>query len=477
MNTATELSESKRRLLEQYLKGNLVHEAGDRSAILPVPRDRHAPLSLAQEQLFLRAQATAGMPPLYNESITVYRDGSLDVSALERSLAEIIRRHEAWRTTFEVVDGHLIQVVHPAPETISLPVIDLRGSPSGLDAITEVVRRPFDLSRAPLYRPFLTRLADEQYRLYLAEHQIIIDGVTAYQVLYPELVSLYNSFSEGRQSSLPELPVQFSDFAHWQRKNLTPKVLDAQLAYWRRQFSGPLPILQWPNDFTRPLSQTFRGQIHSWSYNKPLSDAVAALSQRLNVTLFASLMAAFVTLLYSYTGQEDMIVGTVVPAGRDRSEVQGLMGYFLNPVGIRTQLAGNLSFLDILQQVRKRMLEALANDDVPFEQVAAALHLPPDPSRNPIFQVAASLEPTIPNVGPGWDMTPMDLQNGGSRWDLYFVWDKRDEGIFGRVQYNPDLFAATTVSKMVDDFESLLELVTRNSNTTLSEIFRAIRRS
>ncbi len=475
ISETTHLSEAKRALLEKYLRGEIVKAGIDGSLIGAKPRTELAPLSLAQEQLWIRAQVSGGMPLFYNESITIHRTGALDVSALEQGLTEVIRRHEIWRTTFEIVGGHPVQVIHPAP-TVSLPVLDLRNladpdrEPHALRLATKDLRRPFDLSHGPLLRPTLVRLSDHKYRLHMAVHQIILDGVTAYQVFFPELVALYNAFSTGKSSSLPKSPIQYSDYAYWQRRWFQKERLAGQLEYWRRQFAGELPKLPWPNDYPRPAKESFSGAIYPFALPKSLAEAVKALSQNQNVTLFATLMSAFTCLLHLYTKEEDIIVGTVTPAGRDRSEVQGSMGYFLNPVGIRTDLSDNPSFCELLRRMREAILGALSHDDVPFELVVHDLGCGSDPSRNAIFQVAASLEPSVPDVGSGWDLTPMDLESGGAKWDLYFVWEDRAQGITGRVQYNPDLFRISTITGMLDDFRRLLQTVADHPQTRLSDL-------
>lgn len=470
------LSEAKRAVLEKYLHGHLVDAGTDGRTIVPKPPNQLAQLSLAQEELWIRAQLSVGLSLCYNESITIHRRGALNVDALERALTEVIRRHEIWRTTFETVKGRPVQVINPAPTFISLPVLDLshlanaEREPEALRLASEELRRPFDLNRGPLFRATLVRLSDDEHRLFMAVHQIILDGVTAYQVLFPELVELYNAFSTGRSPVLPKLPIQYSDYAYWQRRWFQEKRLAGQLGYWQRQLAGELPKLQWPNDYVRPVNPSFRGRIYPFVLPKSLADAIKAVSQKENVTLFVTLMTAFASLLHCYTGQSDIIVGTVTPAGRDGSEVQGLMGYFLNPVGIRTDLSGNPAVCELLQSTREAILGALSHDDVPFEHVADALSSGRDPTCTPIFQVAASLEPSLPHVGPGWDLTPMDLESGGARWDLYFVWEDRAEGITGRVQYNPDLFKISTITAMIADFRVVLETVAHNPAIHISDL-------
>jgi non-ribosomal peptide synthetase component F len=205
-----------------------------------------------------------------------------------------------------------------------------------------------------------------------------------------------------------------------------------------------------------------------------VSAKLKTLAQRHNVTLFATLMAAFAALLHAYTGQSDIIIGTVAPTGRDRSETQTVMGYFLNPVAIRVDSSNNPPFSALLQQTQETILAALANADVPFERVAAALTGETDPSCLPVAQIAASLEPPVPDAGPGWDFTPMDVESGGTKWDLYFVWEDRASGISGRVQYNPDLFRSSTVIGMVQDFQDLLGLILSDPDTRASALAERI---
>jgi aspartate racemase len=224
------------------------------------------------------------------------------------------------------------------------------------------------------------------------------------------------------------------------------------------QRSSALPATPFAASFTRSPSP------------KELADDVKTLSQLQNTTLFATLMAAFMYLLHHYSRQGDIIVGTVVPAGRDQLETQGLMGYFLNPVALRADMSDNPPFSVLLWRIRQLILEALAHDDVPFEEVAKALGSKADPSRTPILQVAAALEPAVPEVGPGRDLTPMDLQSGGTRWDMYFVWEDRPIGITGRVQFNPDHLELPTITRMLRDFVTLLAAVTRAPQIRLSDL-------
>lgn len=474
MPDAVQLSEAKRDLLNKYLNGRGAAAASP-SVITRRTRKNFAPLSLGQQQIWVNAQKS-DVPPFYNESITIHRRGPLDPAVLERSLVEILRRHEAWRTIFDVCNGQLVQIIREAPTSLPLPVVDLRAleeterERQALSLAKADVLRPFDLREGPLFRAILLRFSEDEYRLYVAAHQIIIDGVTAYQVLLPELVALYEAFSEGGPSPLPDPPVQCADFAIWQRDWLQGEELAAQLAFWRTQLEGAPPVLRWPNGCTRPARQTFRGAIRPFTLSADLSKEVNEFSRSEGVTLFVTLMTGFFALLHCYTRQDDLIVGTVSPSGRKRLEVQGLMGYFLNPVPLRVDLSGDPTIRELLSRVRRVSIGALSHDDVPFEHLVETLRPEPDPSRNPLFQVAASLEPFMPDLGPSWNLTPMDIESGGARWDLYMVWDDRPGCIIGRVQYNPDLLNATTVTKMLQDQETVLHEITLHPHMRLSDL-------
>lgn len=432
------------------------------------------PLSLAQHQIWLNSQ-NRDRPPFYNESITIYRKGPLDFRVLESCIAEIVRRHETWRTTFDVEDGQPVQVIHPAPRSFSLPILDLRALPvcerevEAARRAGEDVVRPFDLKQGPLFRLVLIRLDEDDYRLYLAIHQIIVDGVSAYQVLLPELVSLYEAFSKGQSSPLPDLPTQYVDFACWQRNWLTGEVLAAQLAYWRAQLDGA-PTLAWGSQRARPARQTFRGRIQPFALPQQLSKQAREFSRRQGVTLFATLLANFYALLHNDTNQSDIVVGTVSPSGRSWSELAPLMGYFLNPVSLRVDLSGNPTIRDLLLRVQRSSAGALSHDDVPFEYLVATLKPEIDSSRNPFFQVAASLEPAMPAIDASWNLTPMDLESGGGRWDLYLVWDDRPGGIIGRAQYNPDILAPADVDQLIRQQELLLRRMLSDPTKRLSEL-------
>lgn len=467
------LSEAKRQLLGKYLRGEFPQNVGSLPGITCRPVGRRAPLSLVQEQAW--RHAANDLRGAYRESITIHRSGSLNVDALECSLAEIIRRHEAWRTTFEVIENQPVQIIHPASSRFPLPVVDLRGLPEivreagALRLATQDAREPFDLKRGPLVRAKLVRLAEQQYRLYMTMHQCVVDGVSVYQVFPAELMALYAAFSSGNVSPLPELPVQYADFAWWERQWLEG-ALDSQLKYWRQQLSGAPVLLKWPPDRVRPHVQTFRGAIQPFILPRELTTALKELSQREGVTLFMVLLAGFIALLYRYSHQEDILVGTLAPAGRKRTEVRGLLGYFLNPVTLRTTPSEKSTFRKLLMQVRQSVSEALSHDDIPFEFVVRQLGLKPDPSRHPLFQIMFSLAPPMAELSPGWGQTPMDVESGGAKWDLYLELSDRPNALIGRAQYNPDLFEAASVQRIARHYETLLASCTSDPNQQLCKL-------
>ncbi|OLE50111.1 MAG: hypothetical protein AUI36_19705 [Cyanobacteria bacterium 13_1_40CM_2_61_4] len=395
--------------------------------------------------------------------MTVHRKGSLDVPAFERSFNEIIRRHEAWRTTFTTVDRRPVQVVNPAP-TLRLPVVDLRGlpeaerEPEALRLASEDARQPFDLGRGPLLRANLIRLRDDEHRFVLTLHHIIFDGVSIYRVFLPELAALYEAFSTGKPSPLPEPTSQYADYAHWQREGLQGEALSELMTYWKKQLAGNLPVLELPTDRPRPAVQSFRGAMEPLVLSKTLTDALKALSQREGVTLYMTLLAAFKALLYRYSGQEDILIGSVT-SGRNHPELENLMGFFLSTVVLRTNLAGNPTFRELLGRVRDVTLEALSHDEVPFEDLVKELQPQRDPSHNPLFQVLFSLEAPLAPHDSGWALTQFDVDTGAAKYDLYLQLDDRLEGVIGRFIYNTDLFDASTIVRMRGHWQTLLQAI------------------
>ena len=434
-----------------------------------------APLSFAQQQIWLHAQMVPGLP-IYNEPVTIQRHGALDVRALGRALTEIVRRHHAWRTAFQLVDGEPVQVIQPVAPVL-LPLTDLSHlPPSQREAearrlANEDALRPFDLSEGPLFRVLLVRLSDNEHRLFFTLHHIIFDGYSIYRVLLGELATLYAAYARGEDSPLTELPVQYPDFAVWEREWLVrDDRLASQLAYWRRQLQDNSPV-ELSSDRRRPPIQSFRGAIHPLAISKDLSDALKLLSRREGTTLFMTLLAGFAVLLQRYCPQDSVAIGTV-SSGRKRSELEGLLGYFLNPVVLRNDLSGNPTFRELLRRTRNVVLDALSNDDAPFTHVVNEVRPSRSLSVTPLFQVLLTLEPPLPDTQDGWTvaLTQSEVDTGITKFDLCLELDDRPNGIIGRFKYSTDLFQPETIARMATHLITLMEGVVADPDQPISAL-------
>jgi surfactin family lipopeptide synthetase A len=459
MQERHQLSDAKRLLFSRYLHA----QASPAQKITRRLERSVAPLSVVQEQLYFRELALNGNPPLYNECITVHMRGPVDPNVLERSFDEIIRRHEIWRTTFETQAGQPVQIVH-RPFRTRLALVDLRGlaaaerEAEAVRLVSEDVRRPFDLNTGPLLRPTLVRLSDEEHRLFLIAHQIILDGSSAFRIYPFELAAHYKAFLAGQPSRLPELRIQYSDFARWQREWLSGQEAK-QVAFWRRQLTGNLPTLKWPTKHHDSPVKPFVGHIRPFAISAPLSTQVRQLSRRLHSTLFLVLLTGLATVIHRHTKNEDVIVGTLSPSGRRLSEVMELLGYFLNPVALRLNCGAHPTFCELLCHAGTVMADAISNDDVPIEHLARAFDSQNRSGPSPFFDVTVSLQPPTPELGLPWSVTSMDIEGGGSPWPLYCAFIDRPEGIVGRVQWNPDLVEIETVEQLLQEFDETLETV------------------
>jgi aspartate racemase len=468
-----ELKERKAEILAFLHKANAA-TSSNLSPILPVPRDGNLPLSFAQQRLWFLAQLEPDSSA-YNIPAAFRLIGLLNVAALSQSLSEIVRRHEVFRTTFPSVDGQPKQVIslHTA---LTLPVIDLRELPQdqGLSEArrlaTEEAQQSFDLATGPLFRVQLLRLEEAEHMLLVTMHHIVYDG-WSYDIFLREVAALYDAFSSGKPSPLPELPIQYADFAHWQREWLQGEVLESQRDYWKQQLNGSLPILQLPTNYPRPPVQTYQGGYQSLELPKNLTQALKDLSQQERGTLFMTLLAAFQTLLYRYTGQEDIIVGTPI-AGRNQVEAEGLIGFFVNTLALRTYLSGNPSFQELLGRVREVALGAYAHQDLPFEKLVEELQPGRDRSRTPLFQVMFVLQntPTSALELPGLTVNSLNLDSGTAKFDLTLFIMETAQGLRASLEYNTDLFNAATITRMLGNFQTLLEGIVANPQQRLSDL-------
>ncbi len=433
--------------------------------IVRAPRTNPPPLSFAQQRLWFLDRLAGGESPFYNIAVPLGLAGRLDPAALGRALSEIVRRHEALRTTFRAgPGGEPVQVIHP-PAPFPLPQIDMGAllEPALRAELTRIVRehmrRSFDLARGPLLRLALARLAgDGNHALLLSMHHVISDGWSL-EVFVRELAALYQAFAAGRPSPLPEPPVQYADFALWQRRWLAGPMLDKQLAYWRGKLAGAPFALDLPTDRPRPALQTYAGGAERLDLPEATAAALAAVARRERATLFMVLLAAFAALLERQSGQDDMLLGTPI-ANRNRTEVEGLIGAFVNTLVLRVELAGDPTFDALLAQVRETALGAYAHQDLPFERLVEELQPSRDLSKNPLFQVSFSMGAT-----PWHHFAPPELAIGSLGLDLAQELELFDltlqifdtpAGLDVRLAYSSDLFDGATIAGLSRRFETLL---------------------
>jgi len=434
--------------------------------ILPVVRDGALPLSFAQQRLWFLDQLAPGSSS-YNIIGGMRLEGELDVAALEQALNEIVHRHEALRTTFTTVDGRPVQVV-AAAQPVALTLIDLRVLDEDQRAVRvrelarEELNRPFDLTQGPPLRVSLLRLDDDEHVAVVTMHHIVSDGWST-AIFVKEFVALYETSRAGQATALAPLPIQYADYAHWQREWLQGEALESQLDYWKRTLGGALPVLELPTDRARPEESTLRGEKLFCKLPGELYEALRALSRREGVTLYMTLLAAFQTLLYRYTNQDDLIVGTAI-AGRNRAEVEGLIGVFINMLVLRTDLSGNPTFRELMGRVREVTLEAYAHQEIPFEKVVEELQPARVLTQSPLFQVAFGLQhaPVQTFTLPGLKMSPLAFDADISRYDLTLWMFEGEDQLTASWTYSMDLFEAETVARMQRQFETLLHSVVEN---------------
>lgn len=440
----------------------------------PVPRIGPVPLSFAQQRLWVLAQLEPDSAA-YNIPIALRVTGSLDVAALERSFNEVVRRHEALRTTFQSLNGVPAQVIAP-PSAWSVPLIDLQHLPAdGRDqaairlAVVEA-QRPFDLRYGPLLRVSLIRLGPTEHVLLVTLHHIVSDAWSAH-VLVREVTALYDAFVKGHPSPLSELPLQYADFSRWQAAWLTGSVLERDVEYWKTSLGGELPILELPADRARPAVQSSRGAMVTSTVPAALSAEVAALSRRTGATLYMTLLAGFFILLYRTTGQSDVIVGTPV-ANRTRTETEGLIGFFVNTLAIRTRLSGRSTPAEVIAGVREACLDAYAHQDTPFEKLVDVLHPRRDIGRSPIFQAMFDLQnaPASELNVRGLEFEPIEIDTTTAKFDLSMTVQETDGGLVVSIEYNSDLFEASTIERLLGRYQNVLAGLTGDLRATVGSI-------
>jgi len=467
------LSPQKRELLLQRL--NQKKESVSLEKILPQSRESNTfPLSFAQQRLWFFEQLNPGNFT-YHILAAVRLTGTLDATSLDRSLNELVKRHEVLRTAFKTINGQPVQAIASNLE-LQILEIDLRSLPETERSreverlIAAEAKLAFDLSQAPLLRAKLLHLSDSNWVLLLSTHHIIFDAWSM-GIFIQELATFYQAFCTGKPSPLPELSVQYADFASWQRQWLQGEVLETQLAYWKKQLGGNLPVLNLPTDRPRSAVQTFRGAVHKFTIPKAIAEEIAQLSQREKATLFMTLLAAFKTLIYRYTGQEDILVGSPI-ANRNRREIEELIGLFANTLVFRTNLSSNPTFKDLLGRVREVALGAYNHQDLPFEKLVEIIHHERDLSHNPLFQVLFSLRNVrTPQIKlPGLTLSSLEIERKTARFDLALDLEEGLEGINATLEYSQDLFDASTARRIAGHFLTLLESIAANPEQRISHL-------
>ena len=444
-----------------------------------IPRQAHrkpAPLSYNQQGLWLLNQLNQG-ETIYHTPTAARLTGTLDVPALQKALQTIVARHDALRAIFKIEEGTPVQLVSDAP--LDLPLIDLahwsepEREAEALRILHDECRRPFNLSQGPLIRVVLVRMREQEHILLVTMHHIVTDGWSI-GILHRELSALYTAFIKGEPSPLSDLPIQYTDYALWQRERLDNQADESQLDYWKEQFATLPPVLELPSDHPRPTLQAyqaFRREQQTISLSRQLTQDVKRLCQTENVTLFMTLLAAYQILLHRYTGAEDIVVGTAI-AGRQLPELESLIGVFINTLAVRTPIAGDVTCRELLGRVKQVALKAFEHQDVPFERLVKELHHERTLAHNPLFQVMFLLqsEEILPLQMPGVTVEHFHVDNDLTDYDLTLDVVEQDDQIVCHFKSNADLFTSETITRMMSHFQTLLEGMVANPKEKISEL-------
>lgn len=469
----SELPQEKRRLLEAMLQ----EQGVDLSKLLIVPQSRDGnqfPLSYSQQRLWFLDKLEPDSA-LYNIAPALRLKGPLNVSALTRSFSEIIRRHEVLRTVFHEIDGEPVQIINP-PFEMEIPVVGLEDvSADRLDdkirtlAVKEATT-PFNLSTGPLMRVRLLRISEEDHVLLVTMHHIVSDNWST-GLLIRELMALYDGNVNGTSVRLPDLPVQYADFAAWQRKWLSGKTLENQLTYWKKQLAGVDTVLNMPLDFPRPAYMTTNGDYITFSLDEETSARLNNLARQNDVTLFMLLTALFEVLLYKYSGQQNFCLGTPI-ANRNRQETETLIGFFVNTLVLRADIAGDLSFTGLLKYVKETTLNAYAHQDLPFETLVESLQPERNMSTSPLFQVMFVLNnaPMQSLQLSGLDIELLEFENKTSKFELILNAYEDKTGLKFKLEFNTDLYLPDTINRLISHYRQLISSVLDNPGARLSDL-------
>src|SRR5438270_6356214 len=439
---------------------------------LPTGKWSVYPASLSQRRLWFLNELQAPTAA-YNVNIGLWFYGPLDLTALGASLQRVVDRHESLRTVFALQGGELLQLVRPTHE-VRLPLTDFSAVanpyPAAYEFAKKEVAEPFDLSKGPLFRGKVLRIRPEEYVLLFTMHHTITDAWSM-QVFTQELAACYEALTDGTEARLPELSIQYGDYAVWQRKLLDSEVAQNQLAYWKRTLSGVPGLLQLPTDHPRPAEQTLEGLSRTFAVPGEVISGASSLAARQQVTVFMVLLAAFKVLLYRYSGQPDICVGVPV-AGRTRLETEPLVGFFVDTLAFRDELSGNPRFLELIAKVRETTLGALANTDVPFEKIVEAIRPQRSLSHNPIFQVMFSvIKSAIRSHAFGNVVAyPYVVEASSSILDLCATFIEDSDGKWWlQIDFDTSLFKMERITRMFEDYMALLRQVIANPQLQIED--------
>jgi Condensation domain len=432
-----------------------------------------------QRRIWVHCALTA-CTQLYNEPFTLQYTGDLNIPAFERSINEIVRRHEAWRTSFEMRAGKVFQNV--APELrVPLPFVDLRSIAAKqrekqvAELLAEDSKVQFDLGETPLLRMRLVRVADQDFRLLLIAHHLIADGVSVYQVFVSELQACYVAFAQGGEPSLPLLPFQYPDYAEWQRGSLDRRDLENDLQFWDQQLGGELPVMNLPLDRPRPASRELEGGAESFRISKDVTLALKSVGESCQATLFMTLLGAFHLLLYKCTGDTDQVVGNPIST-RKQLGSENLLGLFINTVVVRTRLSPQESFLKLIRSVRETILGVLTHD-VPFDVLVRRFGTGSVPSVTPLFQVMFVFEPSIVLPSQEWRILQTEIEHVVPKADLYLQVEENCEQLIGRFTYCRDIFDSRSIVHLKQLWKDVLSTVAANPNRSLADLSKSLDKS
>ena len=470
----SEILEHKADLIAILQKGH--DEVQPNSVIQAVDRERNSLYpSFSQQRLWFLQQLEPEISKAYHINRTLRLKGQLNIKALQEAISKILERHEALRTNLVATDGIPWQIIAPFAE-FDLPFVDLSSDESGQaeeilrKLIEEELHRPFDLAKDLMLRVMLVRLKENEHVLNIILHHISSDRWSM-SIFLQELSKFYQAFLSGQPDPLPKLSIQYADFASWQRQWLSGEVLESQINYWKQHLSGAPPLLELPTDYSRPPKPSYRGERLSFTISKSLTNALKSLSQKSGSSLFMTLLASFNTLLYRYTQQDDVVVGSPI-ANRTNSKLESLIGFFANTLALRIDLSGNPSFRELLLRVRKVALDAYAHQELPFEKLVEELQPERNLSHSPLFQVMFGLQNTPDYLYKFKDLTIQEehVEFQAAQVDLTLLMVESDEGLIGRFEFSTDLFETATIERMVGHLKTLLVAIVANPDESINNL-------